>query len=551
MTTDSLPLLEPESGLAELLNGERHKPAGGRTKVNILLVDDRPDKLLVLETVLADLDQNLVKVQSGREALRRLLQEEFAVILLDVNMPRMDGFETASLIRQRKNSEHTPIIFITAVNDAENHVTRGYSIGAVDYIFAPVVPEVLRTKVSVFVELHKKTEQVRRQAECLREIEAREFLRRLTETNDRLEAETKRNRFFTLSLDLLAIAGFDGHFRQLNPNWKRTLGYEDHELQARPLIDFVHPEDRAATLERMGGLQRETSGQYFENRYRCKDGTYRWLGWTAAPFMEEKLLYVFARDITERRASEERIRSLNGELGRRVVELNETNQQMEAFTYSIAHDLRAPLRAMSGFAAALLDDYSSALGQQGRSYAERIESSAKRMDHLILDLLAYSRLSREDMPSNSIALDAAVTDALSGLEQQIQERKADVQVSSPLPCVLAHRATLVQILTNLIANGLKFVDADRCPRLRISAETRGAAVRLWIEDNGIGIRKEHHEQIFGLFKRLHGGEEFPGTGIGLAIVHKGVDRMGGNAGVESTPGHGSRFWIELPTTPQA
>jgi len=159
-------------------------------------------------------------------------------------------------------------------------------------------------------------------------------------------------------------------------------------------------------------------------------------------------------------------------------------------------------------------------------------------------------LSRDEMQLSTIDLGAAVTEALSELEPQIQERNADVQVSPSLPSVSAHAATLVRILSNLISNGLKFVPAGTHPRLRISAEVRQSATRLWIEDNGIGIRAEHHEQIFGLFQRLHSGEEFPGTGIGLAIVRKGVERMGGCAGVESTPGDGSRFWIELPTAPR-
>src|SRR5918992_771499 len=138
------------------------------SKARILIVDDRPDKLLALEAVLEDLGENIVRAYSGREALRHVLNHEFAVILLDINMPGMDGFETASLIRQRKSSEHTPIIYITAFGD-EMHAARGYQLGAVDYITAPVIPEVLRTKVAVFVDLFKKTQQVRRQAEWLRE----------------------------------------------------------------------------------------------------------------------------------------------------------------------------------------------------------------------------------------------------------------------------------------------------------------------------------------------------------------------------------------------
>src|SRR3712207_3829192 len=134
-------------------------------KVNILIVDDRPDKLLTYEVMLGELNENLVRASSGKEALRRLLQQEFAAILLDVNMPGMDGFETAALIRQRPRSETTPIIFISAVNDSVNHVSRGYSLGAVDYILTPVVPEILRAKIAVFVDLYKKTQQIKRQAE--------------------------------------------------------------------------------------------------------------------------------------------------------------------------------------------------------------------------------------------------------------------------------------------------------------------------------------------------------------------------------------------------
>src|ERR1700722_2899718 len=168
-----------------LQNG--HNGTSEVSKVNILLVDDRPDKLLALEAVLSSLGQNLVKARSGKEALRLLLKQDFAVILLDVTMPVMDGFETAAMIRCRSNSEHTPIIFITSLNASENHVARGYSLGAVDYILSPIVPSILKSKVSVFVELYKKTEQIKEQAERLRLIEEAEHRRRLTEAVDRLE----------------------------------------------------------------------------------------------------------------------------------------------------------------------------------------------------------------------------------------------------------------------------------------------------------------------------------------------------------------------------
>src|SRR6478752_2586278 len=173
------------------LSTQNNGAATADGKVNILIVDDRPDKLLAHETILAELNQNLVRATSGREALRCLLKQDFAVILLDVNMPGMDGFETAAMIRQRPRSETTPIIFISAVNDTETHVTRGYSLGAVDYILTPVVPEILRAKIAVFVDLFKKTEQVKRQAE-----ERAVFFR---EQAARAEAEARQERFAFLA----------------------------------------------------------------------------------------------------------------------------------------------------------------------------------------------------------------------------------------------------------------------------------------------------------------------------------------------------------------
>src|SRR6185295_14445723 len=179
--------------------------------------------------------------------------------------------------------EHIPIIFVTAISTTDTQMFQGYALGAVDYIFTPVIPEVLRSKVAVFVELHKKTEAIKRQAEQIRVIEEKEHQRRLNEATERLELQTRRNRFFTLSIDMLAIAGFDGIFRQLNPTWEKVLGFSEKELQSGNFINFVHPEDLEATqLSLRNILERDQPGS-FENRYRCKDGSYRWLSWTAAP----------------------------------------------------------------------------------------------------------------------------------------------------------------------------------------------------------------------------------------------------------------------------
>ena len=525
------------------------------SKVNILLVDDRKDKLLALSAILTPLGQNIIEARSGKEALRLLLKNEFAVILMDVSMPTMDGFETASLIRKRPSTEHTPIIFVTSIGNSPTQMYQGYSLGAVDYILTPIVPEVLRAKVGVFVELWRKTEHIKQQAQRLREVEEAEHRRRLTEAEDRLETETKRNRFFTLALDMLGIGDFDGHLLQVNAAWEKVLGYTEDELRGVTPDQLVHPQDLPMILERVQLLKQGLPVEYFELRCRHKDGSYRWLGWTAAPFPAEKLIYIFGRNVTARREAEEKILLLNGELEMRITALTEVNRELETFNYSISHDLRAPLRSMSGFAQALMDGQASKLGPQEADYVRRIANSARRMDTLLQDLLEYSRVARASMPPTTVNLDGVVTEILTLREREIDQTKAQIEVKAPLGAVAAHMPTVQQILANLIDNGLKFVAKDQTPHIRVWTEPVAdgpgggngqSALRIWVEDNGIGIEKEFHEKIFGLFERLHPSHAFPGTGLGLAIVRKGVERMGGKVGLESQQDHGSRFWVELP-----
>jgi PAS domain S-box-containing protein len=514
-------------------------------QANILLVDDRADKLMAIEAIVSSLGQNIVKARSGKEALRHLLHQDFAVILMDVSMPTMDGFETAALIRKRASSEHTPIIFITSINTSENHVAKGYSLGAVDYMLTPIVPEVLRSKVAVFVELHKKNELLKQQSEELRRIEEFKHQRQLADVEDRLEAETKRNRFFTLSLDLLAIASFDDFFIQLNPVWESTLGFTSDELRAKSLLEFVHPEDRTATSEFFTQVKMGSAPKYFENRYRCKDGSFRWLGWTAAPFPAEQLVYIFARDVTARKSSETEIKALNLELERRIGDLTEINKELEAFGYSISHDLRAPLRSIRSFAQFLREHTSTTMDKEGLDYLHRVESAAKYMDLLLLDLLQYSRLNGIELELLAVELDLAVKDVLTSIEKEIEDRKADIRIRAPLGSVTGHPATVRQVLYNLISNSLKFVTPDQAPQIEIWTEPQNGQLRVWVTDRGIGIPPQYHAKIFGLFQRLHSNEAYPGTGIGLALVRKGIERMGGRIGLESKPGEGARFWFEL------
>jgi signal transduction histidine kinase len=274
----------------------------------------------------------------------------------------------------------------------------------------------------------------------------------------------------------------------------------------------------------------------------------------------------------------------------RTVELEEANAELEAFAYSISHDLRAPLRAMQGFSQVLLEDYADKIDSLGQEYAHRIVKSAQRMENLIQDLLAYSRVSRSEIKLQQINLASIVNSVLTHLQDEFQVRQAQVSVAETLLQieVIAHRITLVQVLINLLMNAIKFVPPGVQPEIEIWAEERNLNlelksqedelktagnklnddsksailglsleanknqkwIRLWIKDNGIGIAEEHFERIFKVFERLHGIETYAGTGIGLAIVRKGIERMGGRIGVESKVNEGSRFWIELPKVEQ-
>jgi PAS domain S-box-containing protein len=270
----------------------------------------------------------------------------------------------------------------------------------------------------------------------------------------------------------------------------------------------------------------------------------------AALAYEHARLYRAAQEeIVRRKGAEDEVRGLNAKLEElvqeRTAKLTEALRELESFSYSVAHDLRAPLRAMSGFARILLEEHVAAQDEEGRTCASRILDSAKRMDSMVRDLLEYSRVARQEVTLEPVDLGALVRETVAAMEEELAERQASVRIQDPFSTVLAHRAALVQALTNLLQNAAKFVLPGTSPEITLRAEDRGGRERLLVEDRGIGIAREYQELIFGLFQRLHDERAYPGTGIGLAIVRKVMERMGGQAGVDSEPGKGSRFWLEL------
>jgi PAS domain S-box-containing protein len=518
-------------------------PKAETDAIEILLVDDTPEKLLALEAALGDMGQTLVRAESGSEALRLVLRRDFAVILLDINMPGMDGFETAALIRQRKSSAHTPIIFITSFSTADVEVYRGYSLGAVDYLFTPVTPEVLRSKVAVFVELAKKNREIQRQAEALRRAEEERMQRKLDETNARLEWETRRNHFFRLSIELLAISDYDGVFTQTNPTWRKTLGYDEDELHGRALHEFIHPDDAAMTRETIGNILKADSSLYFESRFRSKDGGFRWLGWTIAPFAAEGLLYIFARDMTERRERENEIRRLNGDLEQRTLSLQLLNQELESFSYSLAHDLRTPLRSITAYSEMLVAGEAGEMTSEAMKMVRTIQRNSGRMTQLMDDFLAFFRVARKDVKQENVLMNAVAREAIATVSVD-SKRQVEFKVGV-LPPAKGDPAMILQVLVNLVSNAVKFTALKERAVIEIGCVADRLPTVYYVRDNGVGFNMKYYSRLFGVFERLHRREDFDGTGIGLAIVQKIVQRHGGSVWAESVLDNGATFYFTL------
>ena len=373
-----------------------------------------------------------------------------------------------------------------------------------------------------------------RVAEAHQSLETRVVAR----TQELEEAREELERFFSLSLDLLCIAGSDGRFRRVNPAWQVALGWTPDDLTSVPYIDLVHPDDRAATLEEAGKLAAGGTTIDFENRYRAKDGSYRWLSWKAASFASRGLLYAAAHDITQQKATE---RALH----QHAADLTATNHELEAFSYSVSHDLRSPLRSLDGFAQAVLEDYQDRLDETGRDYLTRIRNAAQRMGSLIDDLLSLSRVTRAELSRARVDLTAMVTEIAASLGEQATGRKVDWLVQSGV-AVDGDLRLLRIALENLLGNAWKFTEKTPAATIQFGTTTtpEGRSA-LFVRDNGAGFDMAHATKLFGAFQRLHGATEFAGTGIGLATVQRVIRRHGGRIWAEGAVGKGATFFFTL------
>ena len=371
--------------------------------IKILLVDDRKENLLSLEVILADESYIFVKAESGKDALKILLKEQdFAIILMDVQMPVMDGFETAELIRQSDKLKHVPIIFLTANMNTPDQIFKGYKAGAVDYMLKPLSATILKAKVAVFVDLFRKNNE-------------------------------------------LIIQG-------------------------------------------------------------------------------------------------EHLKTLNKALIQRSEDLSLINQELERFSYVASHDLQEPLRTIISYIQLLQKKFSHNFDEDAGEFMNFVVEASLRMKSIITDLLEYSRL-RSEEPLQPVDCNIVLKDVLENLTDSIQAKKAKIELD-PLPVIHANHLQMALLFQNLLSNAIKFNEKDP-PLIKISSQKIEGHFLFSIEDNGIGIDEKYTSKIFEIFQRLHGREKYQGTGVGLAICKKIVERYGGKIWLSSRLNTGSVFYFTI------
>lgn len=511
--------------------------------VSILIVDDRLDKLLAIETALGDLQQNLVRATSGLEALRLLLKQDFAVILLDVSMPNMDGFETASLIRQRERSEHTPIIFVTSISTTETHVTRGYSLGAVDYIFSPVEPEIIRAKVAVFIDLFKKTEQIRRQSELLRiaaEDRAADLEFRLHNLLNRLEVGVFR-------------AAPEGELVEANPAFFRLMDIPyEKSLTALNLHKLV-PE--SMVHEALSGKVPEP----MDIQVNRQDGSKTWLLLSISVVVDpaaKQVLEGMVEDITDRKTKEQQLTDLNSNLARGVAERTEALRvsqehlrrserlaSLGTLAAGIAHEINNPLNGILMTARYAMRPNAKIPPSQAFSI---ICDEAMRGGQIVKGILKFAK--EETVHKSPTDINEVIRHSRDLVRAYPPTSKLaiELELAENIPHVHINPTAIEQVLVNLISNAAEASDGVALVTLR--TQPRESAVRLEIADNGPGISEDTITHIFDPFfstKRQKGG-----TGLGLSICHGIVTEHGGTISVRSQMGQGTTFSIDLPYTPK-
>ena len=543
------------------LNTSARQTVSAHEKVNILMVDDQPSKLLSCEAALSELGENLIKATSGREALEHLLKTDIAVVLTDVNMPEIDGFELAELIRQHPRCQQTAIIFISAVHLRDLDQLKGYEHGAVDYLSVPIIPELLRAKVRVFAELYRKTRQWER---LTRELDQRvqertaalqqqneelhmaeEDLRQQNEElhTARVRIEQERQRYqelFAFAPDGYVVTDREGIILEANDATLTLLRVPPHFLPGKPLLVFIAQAEIKVFHAHLARLLESGAPEEWELRVQPRSGAAFAAGLRVAPFVDSSgkvmTLRWLLRDISARKEAEEA-------LARHARELARAHTDLRQVAYVSAHDLQEPVRQLSVYTQMIARRYHNSIDTETREAVAFIVEGTKRMQAQFTDLMHY--LEMEELGDGITTTDCEVLmhQALDALREPIATSDATV-THDRLPILAANAKQLQVVFQELLDNALKFRNRVP-PQVHMWAEREAGGWRFAVRDKGIGIAPESIGQLFGFFRKLQRHTEYPGTGMGLAICKKIVDRHGGHIWLDSQPGEGTTVYFTI------
>jgi two-component system sensor kinase FixL len=509
---------------AESASDPERRSALKGDKAKVLIVDDRPANLLAYRVILEALDEELIEARSGPEALAQLRAHDFAVVLLDVNMPGMDGFETAKAIRDTEHQSHVPIIFLTAFSD-DLRSAEAYAHGAVDFLQTPVVPAILRAKVKVLADFVRITEELnrRRHQEVVRE------------SSDRIRV------ILDSSLDAVVVMDDRGQIIGWNPPAEAMFGWTREEAIGRQLAELIIPEPYRLAQQR--GLQvfrDKGEGPLLRRRLELtalRKGNVEFpveLTVSALRFGDRHEFCAFVRDVSPRKAAEEQVR-------RYASELERSNRELNDFAYSASHDLRSPLRGIGQIAGWIVEDHAAELSEEVRNELDLIQRRVDRMQALLDDMLTYARVGRSEGDVSHVDCEQLVREIVETLPVP---NGFSVRIA-PMPTLLTHRTPLQQVLRNLIGNAIKHHNRPD-GIVDVSGVDRGDHFEFIIEDDGPGIAADYHEQIFRMFTTLKPRDAVEGSGMGLAIVKKIIESRGGSVHLESAEGRGATFRFTWP-----
>jgi PAS domain S-box-containing protein len=612
----------------------------GKEKVNILIVDDKANNIFTLEQLLTKADRNIISASSGKEALKTVLNKEIDLIILDVQMPEMDGFEVAQILKSNKRTNDIPIIFASAEKKEHHFVMKGFEEGAIDYLHKPLDKQITEAKVSVLLKLHLQKKQLKEKnialeryallinnsadiiciinpatlkfedgnnalhssleysAEEMKETsllfylteESRDKVQRYTgETAEKISFETqlytkrrvlkwfqwnivnKNGLWFANARDItqtkeveeiknylsavvkqsndaIYLHNPEGNIISWNRGAESIYGFSEAEALNMKIWNIVPEYLVTETQQVVNSILKGEQIESLQTKRITKYGKIIDVVFSASVITDSnrelRSVAITERDITHEKKAEQEIKQLNADLENNVAKLELTNKELESFSYSVSHDLRAPLRSINGYAKIIQEEYEAQFDTELKRLFGIIQSNARKMGMLIDDLLAFSKLGRQEVVKKPINTTDMVKQVLLEMESNISSQ-VQIKVGDLVPAK-GDYPLLYQAFVNLISNAIKYSSKTPSPCIEIMSSENAHETIYCVKDNGTGFDEKYAHKLFGVFQRLHTSEQFEGTGVGLAIVQRIIFKHGGRVWAEGQVGKGATFYFSLP-----